>query len=76
MPFVHVQTISGILSDDQKSEMLRRITDLMVEIEGRGDPSFRSSVWVKIDEQIPSQWSIGGVIPTPGMIASKFPPLA
>ncbi|MEX3790196.1 4-oxalocrotonate tautomerase family protein [Paraburkholderia sp. BR14374] len=51
MPFVHVQTIDGILSDDQKAEMLRRITDLMVEIEGRGDPSFRSSVWVRIDEQ-------------------------
>jgi len=76
MPFVHVQTIAGILSDDQKAEMLRRITDLMVEIEGRGDPSFRSSVWVKLDEQAPSQWSIGGMIPTPEMIASKFPPIA
>lgn len=76
MPFVHVHTITGILSDSQKAEMLRRITDLMVEIEGRGDPSFRSSVWVKIDELVPSQWRIGGVVPTPGMIASKFPPIA
>ncbi|RAS20692.1 tautomerase family protein [Paraburkholderia bryophila] len=73
MPFVHVQTVDGILSSDQKSEMLRRITDLMVEIEGRGDPSFRSSVWVRIDEHAPSQWSIGGVMPTPEMIAARFP---
>ncbi|RKP47146.1 tautomerase family protein [Pararobbsia silviterrae] len=73
MPFVHVQTIAGILSNDQKTEMLKRITDVMVEIEGRGDPSFRGSVWVKIDEHAPSNWSLGGLIPTAEMIAAKFP---
>jgi 4-oxalocrotonate tautomerase len=73
MPFVHVQTIDGILSAEQKTEMLKRITDLMVEIEGRGDPSFRRSVWVRIDEHAPSNCSMGGVIPTPELIAATFP---
>lgn len=73
MPFVQVQTITGILSCEQKAELLNRITDLMVEIEGRGDPSFRSSVWVRIDEHAPSDWSLGGMIPTSEMIAAKFP---
>ncbi len=39
MPFVHVQTVKGLLSDAQKRELQDRITDLMVEIEGRGDSS-------------------------------------
>ncbi len=72
MPYVQVNTIRGILSDAQKSELLGRITDLMVEIEGRGDPSFRSSVWVRIDESAPSLWSLGGMQPSEAMIAAKF----
>lgn len=40
MPFVNVQTIKGILDGQLKSELLTRITDLMVEIKGRGNPDF------------------------------------
>jgi 4-oxalocrotonate tautomerase len=32
MPFVNVQTIKGIMSSE-KNELLRRMTDLIVEIE-------------------------------------------
>lgn len=46
MPFVNVQTIKGIMTAEQKSELLRRMTDLLVEIEGQGDPQFRQSVWI------------------------------
>ncbi|AIA49571.1 tautomerase family protein [Serratia marcescens] len=74
MPFVNVQTVKGMLDERQKSELLSRITDLLVEIEGRGDPAFRQSVWVRIDEHAPEQWSLGGVQPTAAMIAAKFPP--
>ena len=48
MPFVNVQTIKGIMTAEQKSELLRRMTDLLVEIEGQGDPQFRQSVWIRI----------------------------
>ncbi|HCT4440073.1 TPA: tautomerase family protein [Klebsiella aerogenes] len=72
MPFVNVQTIKGIMTAEQKNELLRRMTDLMVEIEGRGDPLFRQSVWVRIDEHEPEQWSLGGIQPTSEMIAAKF----
>lgn len=47
MPFVNVQTVKGMLDERQKSELLSRITELLVEIEGRGDPAFRQSVWVE-----------------------------
>lgn len=29
MPFVNVQTIKGIMSSEQKNELLRRMTDLI-----------------------------------------------
>ncbi|EPG8309801.1 4-oxalocrotonate tautomerase [Klebsiella aerogenes] len=72
MPFVNVQTIKGIMTAEQKNELLCRMTDLMVEIEGRGDPQFRQSVWIRIDEHEPEQWSLGGIQPTAEMIAAKF----
>ena len=72
MPFVNVQTIKGIMNPEQKKELLRRMTDLIVEIEGKGDPEFRRSVWVRIDEHEPEQWSLGGIQPTAEAIAAKF----
>ena len=33
MPFVNVQTIKGIMNPEQKKELLRRMTDLIVEID-------------------------------------------
>ena len=72
MPFVNVQTIKGIMNSEQKKELLRRMTDLIVEIEGDGDPEFRRSVWIRIDEHEPEQWSLGGIQPTSEMIAAKL----
>jgi 4-oxalocrotonate tautomerase len=54
MPFVNIQTVKGLLDEAQKQELLERITDLMVEIEGRGDSEFRKMVWVAIDEREPA----------------------
>ncbi len=68
MPFVNVRTVKGILTDAQKRELQDRITDLVVEIEGRGDPSFRRLVWVLIDEQEPGNWSLGGTHVTPELV--------
>lgn len=64
MPFVHVRTVKGALTDAQKLVLQQRITDLLVELEGAGSPHFRPYVWVLIDEQEPTSWSIGGVQPT------------
>lgn len=72
MPFVNVQTIKGIMNSEQKKELLRRMTDLIVEIEGNGDPEFRRSVWIRIDEHEPEQWNLGGIQPRSEMIAAKF----
>jgi len=69
MPFVNVRTVRGLLDERQKREIQRRITDLMVEVEGRGNEAFRANVWVMIDEQEPENWSIGGRPVTPESVA-------
>ncbi|MBB4359803.1 4-oxalocrotonate tautomerase [Bradyrhizobium sp. CIR18] len=48
------------------------VTDLLVEVEGQGSPDFRRNVWVGIDEQESSHWSLGGLQPTAEIIASTF----
>jgi 4-oxalocrotonate tautomerase len=60
MPFINVRTLKGALDADQKRLLQTRLTDLMVEIEGKGNPAFRQFVWVMIEEEEPSHWSMGG----------------
>ncbi len=60
MPFVNIRTIKGALTTEQKQELQQRITDLMVEIEGHGNETFRQFVWVMIEEEESENWSIGG----------------
>jgi 4-oxalocrotonate tautomerase len=72
MPYVSISTAKGILDVEQKQSLLQRITDLMVEIEGQGNPEFRKLVWVKIEEQDPSHWSLGGLTASPEYIAQIY----
>jgi 4-oxalocrotonate tautomerase len=57
MPLVNVRVIEGVFTDEQKREMIRRITDTMVEIEGE---SLRSVTWVLVEEVRSGDWGIGG----------------
>lgn len=75
MPYVTISTVRGILDAAQKKMLLERVTDLLVEVEGQGNPDFRRNVWVRIEEQEPSHWSLGGMLPTPEIIASTFGPI-
>ncbi len=50
MPFVNIKTLKGALTDAQKLDLHRKITDVMIEIEGRGKPEFRNYVMIMIDE--------------------------
>jgi 4-oxalocrotonate tautomerase len=34
MPLVNVKILEGVFSPDQKQEMIRRMTDIMVDFEG------------------------------------------
>ena len=72
MPYITISTVRGILDVAQKKMLLERVTDLMVEVEGHGSAEFRRNVWVRIDEQEPAHWSLGGMQPTREIIAGTF----
>jgi 4-oxalocrotonate tautomerase len=57
MPFVNVKVIEGVFSSEQKQEMVRRLTDTMVEIEGE---NMRPVTWVVVEEVRSGDWGIGG----------------
>jgi 4-oxalocrotonate tautomerase len=57
MPMVNVKLIEGLFTDDQKREMIEKLTDTMVEIEGE---NMRGVTWVVIDEVRSGRWGLGG----------------
>lgn len=61
MPFVNIRTYKGFLSVSEKKELQNKITDLLVEYEGKGNPEFRKLVWVMLEEEDPENWMLGGV---------------
>ncbi len=60
MPFVNITTLKGALTDTQKQDLHRKITEVMIEVEGRGKPEFRNYVMIMIDELEPQNASMGG----------------
>lgn len=68
MPFINIQTIEGLLDENSKAEIFKRITDLFVEVEGKGNIAFQEHVWIRIDEYSPEQWQLGNLRPTKEMI--------
>ena len=57
MPLVTVKVIEGVFTPAQKQEMVRRLTDTMVSIEGE---SLRPVTWVVLEEVKSGDWGIGG----------------
>jgi 4-oxalocrotonate tautomerase len=57
MPFVNVKVIEGVFSPAQKQDMVRKLTDTMVEIEGE---NMRPVTWVVVEEVKSGDWGIAG----------------
>ena len=57
MPLVNVKLIEGVFTTTQKQEMIRKLTDAMVSIEGE---NMRPVTWVVIEEVKSGEWGIGG----------------
>jgi len=58
MPFVNVKLVDGVFSSEEKHEMAKALTDVMVRFEG--SEAFREVVWVLIEELHTDGWHIGG----------------
>lgn len=57
MPFVNIKIVKNQVSLEKKKELIRGLTDLIVNIMGRD----RKSTIITVDELDESQWAIGGV---------------
>jgi len=57
MPLVNVKLIEGVFTPEQKQDMIRKLTDTMVSIEGE---NMRSVTWVVVEEVKSGDWGIGG----------------
>lgn len=57
MPSLTVKLIEGVFTPAQKQEMIRKLTDTMVSIEGE---NLRPVTWVVVEEVKSGEWGIGG----------------
>ncbi|MGO8993125.1 MAG: tautomerase family protein [Polyangiaceae bacterium] len=58
MPFVNVKLVEGVFTTEEKHEMAKALSDVMVKFEG--SEAFREVVWVLIEELHTDGWHIGG----------------
>ena len=57
MPLLNVKLIEGVFTPSQKQEMIRKLTDTMVSIEGE---NLRPYTVVVLDEVKSGDWGVGG----------------
>ena len=57
MPLVTIDVIKDVFSPAKKQELIAKVTDAMVEVEGE---ELRGVTWVRIVEIEQGDWAIGG----------------
>ena len=57
MPLINVKLIEDVFTSEQKGQIVERLTDAMVSIEGE---NLRGVTWVTIEEVRSGDWGIGG----------------
>ncbi len=57
MPLAQLKGLSGYLSMEQKQELIRKVTDAIVSVEGEG---LRPVTWVIVEDVPSGQWGVGG----------------
>jgi 4-oxalocrotonate tautomerase len=57
MPLIQVKLIENVFTPAQTSEIITKLTDAMVSVEGE---NMRPVTWVVIEEVRGGEWAIGG----------------
>jgi 4-oxalocrotonate tautomerase len=57
VPYIEVKVIEGVFDDERRRQIVERLTDAMVSIEGE---AMRSVTTVVIDQVASGDWGIGG----------------
>ena len=57
MPLVTIDVIKDVFTPQQKQELIARVTEAMIQVEGE---YMRPVTWVRINEIASGDWAIGG----------------
>lgn len=57
MPMVDIQVIKNVFTPQQIGELIEKVTDAMVAVEGE---AMRGVTWVRLHEIEEGHWAIGG----------------
>jgi 4-oxalocrotonate tautomerase len=57
MPLIDVHVIKNVFNPEQKKDIIEKMTNAMVEVEGE---ALRNVTWVRIKEINEGDWAIGG----------------
>jgi 4-oxalocrotonate tautomerase len=57
MPLVTIDLIKDVFTPAQKREIIERVTEAMIAVEGEG---MRPVTWVRIMEVNQGEWGVGG----------------
>jgi 4-oxalocrotonate tautomerase len=57
MPLLNVKVIEGVFTEAQKRQMIEKLTETMVSIEGE---NMRGVTWCVVEEVKSGDWGIGG----------------
>jgi 4-oxalocrotonate tautomerase len=57
VPLINVKLIEGVFTAEQRQDIVRRLTDAMVEIEGE---NLRPVTWCIVEEVASGDWGVGG----------------
>jgi 4-oxalocrotonate tautomerase len=57
MPLINVKVIEDVFTPEQKGQIVERLTDAMVSIEGE---NMRGVTWCVVEEVNSGDWGIGG----------------
>ena len=67
MALVTIDVVKGVFNDDQKKEMIERVTEAMISVEGE---AMRQVTWVKLNEI--DHWAVGGRVLTPEIVHAQI----
>jgi len=65
MPLVQIKGVEGYLTKEQKADLIRRVTDAVVAVEGEG---LRPVTWVLVEDVPDGQWGVGGQLASAAML--------
>ena len=57
MPLIQIKVVEGVLTTDEKSEMIGKVTDAVLSVYGE---NLRPHTWVMIEDVAEGQWGLGG----------------